>query len=178
MNRLLQEAYDRVDALYRVLEQKHMTVSTAESCTGGMIGACLTHPAGASRYYMGSIISYANEIKTALLGVPEATLRAVGAVSPETAEAMAIGAYHALGTSLTVAVTGIAGPGGESAEKPQRQKESLSRKSRGGSLTNDSYRLVDAHRQSKCILTYKKGTYYDDLGYRMRQMGCFHRLVS
>ena len=119
MNRLLQEAYDRVDALYRVLEQKHMTVSTAESCTGGMIGACLTHPAGASRYYMGSIISYANEIKTALLGVPEATLRAVGAVSPETAEAMAIGAYHALGTSLTVAVTGIAGPGGESAEKPQ-----------------------------------------------------------
>ena len=119
MNRLLQEAYERVDALYRILEQKHMTVSTAESCTGGMIGACLTHPAGASRYYMGSIVSYANEIKTALLGVPEATLRAVGAVSPETAEAMAIGAYHALGTSLTVAVTGIAGPGGESAEKPQ-----------------------------------------------------------
>ncbi|MBR2986869.1 MAG: CinA family protein [Clostridia bacterium] len=119
MTTLLEQAFEKVDALYRVLALKSLTVSTAESCTGGMIGACLTHPAGASRYYMGSIVAYDNRIKTALLGVSPDTLKTVGAVSEETAVEMAQGARKALATDLTVAVTGIAGPGGESPEKPQ-----------------------------------------------------------
>ncbi|MBQ7364942.1 MAG: CinA family protein [Clostridia bacterium] len=119
MNALLEEAYCKVDRLYGILKEKHLTVATAESCTGGMVGAILTHPPGASQYYMGSIVSYANRIKTALLGVKEETLDTVGAVSEKTAFEMANGARQALATSLAVSLTGIAGPGGESPEKPQ-----------------------------------------------------------
>lgn len=119
MNALIEHALSLVTKLYRVCEEKRLTVSTAESCTGGTVGALLTHPAGASRYYMGSIVSYANEVKKNLLGVKNGTLVSVGAVSEETCGEMAKGAYRALATSLTVSITGIAGPGGESPEKPQ-----------------------------------------------------------
>lgn len=119
MEKTLKNALSLVTRLYEILGEKQLTVSTAESCTGGTLGAMLTHPAGASRYYMGSIVSYANEIKEALLGVSRDTLKAHGAVSPETCAEMAKGAKKVLGTSLTVAITGIAGPGGESPEKPQ-----------------------------------------------------------
>ncbi|MEG1933878.1 MAG: CinA family protein [Kiritimatiellia bacterium] len=93
-------------------------LSTAESCTGGMIGAILTSVPGSSEVFEGGIISYQNHLKSALLRVPERLLECVGAVSKECAEAMASGAAEAMKTELTLAVTGIAGPGGATAQKP------------------------------------------------------------
>ena len=87
------------------------TLATAESCTGGMIGAALTAVPGSSAVYKGGIISYCNEIKHKLLGVPEDVLLSCGAVSAPVAQAMASGARYALGTDVAVSVTGLAGPG-------------------------------------------------------------------
>ena len=89
------------------------TAATAESCTGGMIGAALTAVPGASRVFKGGVISYTNEIKSRLLHVDEKLLETHGAVSAPVAEAMAKGARMALGTDLAVSVTGLAGPGGD-----------------------------------------------------------------
>ena len=86
------------------------TLATAESCTGGAIGAALTAIPGASAVYAGGIISYCNEIKHKLLGVPTSMLEAHGAVSAPVAEAMATGARTALNTDVAVSVTGLAGP--------------------------------------------------------------------
>ena len=91
---------------------------TAESCTGGLIGARVTDVAGISEVFAGGVVSYANEVKTRVLGVPEETLARVGAVSAETACAMAEGACRRLGCGAAVSVTGIAGPGGGSPAKP------------------------------------------------------------
>jgi nicotinamide-nucleotide amidase len=95
-----------------------LTLSTAESCTGGMIGTLLTDIAGSSRYYRGGAIVYANEAKERLLGVGHAELEAHGAVSAPVARAMAQGAAHALRSDYALAVTGIAGPSGGTAQKP------------------------------------------------------------
>lgn len=100
------------------LKRRRQTVCTAESCTGGLLGARLTDAAGASDYFKGSIIAYHNSIKTRLLGVPEALLTAHGAVSPQTAKAMAEGARSKLDCSYALAVTGVAGPSGGTASKP------------------------------------------------------------
>ncbi len=105
-------------ALGRALVERGMTLATAESCTGGMIGASLTDVPGASRYYMGGVVSYANSVKESLLGVRPDDLATHGAVSSEVAEAMAVGVRAALGADLAVAVTGIAGPDGGTPEKP------------------------------------------------------------
>ena len=101
-----------------MLKAAGLTVATAESCTGGGIGAAITSVAGSSEVYPGGVISYANEVKSSLLGVPEAVLSEKGAVSSETAAAMAEGARRLTAADIAVAVTGIAGPGGGSAEKP------------------------------------------------------------
>ena len=95
-----------------------LTVATAESSTGGMIGATITSVPGSSRYYLGGVVSYADTAKASLLGVPSTTLAAHGAVSAQVALAMASGARERLGASLAVAVTGIAGPAGGSEAKP------------------------------------------------------------
>ena len=94
------------------------TCGTAESCTGGGIGSAITAVPGSSAVFMGGIISYDNSVKQSVLGVSPKTLATVGAVSPETAEQMAIGACKVLKVDYAVSVTGIAGPGGGSAEKP------------------------------------------------------------
>jgi nicotinamide-nucleotide amidase len=94
------------------------TIATAESCTGGLVGGRLTAIPGSSEVVLGGIIAYANEVKAGALEVPEALLAAHGAVSEPVACAMAEGAARRLGAGLTIAVTGIAGPGGGSEEKP------------------------------------------------------------
>ena len=101
------------------LAQRHaLTIGVAESCTGGMIAAALTSVPGSSEVFMGGVVSYANEIKIALLGVDEGTLEKSGAVCEEVALQMAQGARRALNVDVAVSATGIAGPGGGSAEKP------------------------------------------------------------
>lgn len=95
-----------------------LTLATAESCTGGLVAGALTAVAGSSDVVDRGFVTYSNTAKMQMIGVPEATLAAFGAVSEETARAMAQGALAAAGTGLAVAITGVAGPGGGSPEKP------------------------------------------------------------
>ena len=98
--------------------QAGMTLATAESCTGGLIAHRLTNVSGASAYFLGSVVAYHNTVKHGLLGVSEEVLAAHGAVSEETARGMAEGVRRLVGATYGLAVTGIAGPTGGSAEKP------------------------------------------------------------
>ena len=109
---------DVADAVVAELARAGATLATAESCTGGLIARSITAIAGVSPYYPGGVVSYANEAKTALIGVSPALIAARGAVSPEVAEAMATGIRERLQADLGLSVTGIAGPEGGSAEKP------------------------------------------------------------
>ena len=93
-------------------------LATAESCTGGLIGAALTELSGSSAWYLGGIVAYSNLLKTRLLGVPQAVLATHGAVSAATAQAMAEGGRAQTGADLVLAITGIAGPTGGTPEKP------------------------------------------------------------
>ena len=104
--------------LLELCRAQGLTLSTAESCTGGMTGAAITEIPGSSEAYLGGFITYSNQAKRQLLGVAAATLEAHGAVSEPVAAQMAAGARRALGATLAVSVTGIAGPGG-SEHKPE-----------------------------------------------------------
>ena len=106
------------EKLVKILTEKKMTCATAESCTGGGVGYTITGVSGASAVFWGGVISYDNSVKRDVLGVPEEVLATKGAVSPECAAAMAEGARRLLKTDLAVSLTGIAGPGGGTAEKP------------------------------------------------------------
>ncbi len=97
---------------------RRQTLATAESCTGGLVGALLTGLPGSSAWYLGGIVAYANALKTRLLGVGPDLLGAHGAVSLETARAMAEGARAATHADFAVSLTGIAGPAGGTPEKP------------------------------------------------------------
>lgn len=99
------------------LQQKGYLLVTAESCTGGLIGAVCTEVAGSSAWFYGGVISYANEAKMQGLAVKEETLAAFGAVSEQTVREMCAGALY-LGGNVSIAVSGVAGPTGGSAEKP------------------------------------------------------------
>jgi len=100
------------------LKRGSLMLATAESCTGGLIAACMTEIAGASEVLERGFVTYSNAAKVEQLGVPAAIIAEQGAVSAEVAEAMAAGALAHSGADLAVAVTGIAGPGGGSAAKP------------------------------------------------------------
>ena len=105
-------------SLLALCRDRQLTIATAESCTGGLVAGALTEIAGSSEVVDRGFVTYSNAAKMALLGVPEAVLEAHGAVSRQTAEAMAQGALARSGVDLTVAITGVAGPGGGSADKP------------------------------------------------------------
>lgn len=105
-------------AVLAVARAKGLTIATAESCTGGLVAGALTEIAGSSDVVDRGFVTYSNAAKTAVLGVEPALIEAHGAVSEPVARAMAVGAVRVSGTSLAVAVTGVAGPGGGSAEKP------------------------------------------------------------
>ena len=114
-------ARDMVD-LPRVVQDlmlaRGRTLAVAESCTGGLLGAAITAQDGSSGYYLGGVLSYADKVKTDLLGVPADLLASVGAVSGPVAEHMAAGVRRRLGADYALSVTGIAGPGGGTDEKP------------------------------------------------------------
>jgi nicotinamide-nucleotide amidase len=99
-----------------LLRQAHATVSVAESCTGGLLGERLTAAPGSSDYFLGGFITYSNGLKVELLGVPPETIAEFGAVSAQTAEAMAVGARKRTGSTYAVAITGVAGPTGSEAK--------------------------------------------------------------
>src|SRR5690606_642059 len=94
-----------------LLRAEGLKISFAESCTGGLLGAHLTDIAGSSDYFLGTLVCYANELKTRLLGVDDGILKHHGAVSAETAAAMAQGAINVAGSDIACSVTGVAGPG-------------------------------------------------------------------
>src|SRR5687768_7241332 len=107
-----------VRALAAACEQRRLTVATAESCTGGGVAAAITDLPGVSSFFLGGIVSYANEVKEQMLGVPTDVLAEHGAVSEPTARAMAAGVRERLGTDVGISTTGIAGPDGATATKP------------------------------------------------------------
>ncbi len=114
--------HDEADTLEtvvgRLLAGRGLTLATAESCTGGLVAERVTRVAGSSAWFVGGVVSYSNELKTQLLGVPAELIEAHGAVSEAVARAMAEGGRARLGADLCLAVTGVAGPGGGSPDKP------------------------------------------------------------
>ena len=109
---------DAVAALADALRARGWRIATAESCTGGLIAAACTAIAGSSDWFERGFVTYSNDAKTGLLGVPAALIAQHGAVSAEVAQAMADGARSHAGVEMSVAVTGIAGPGGATPGKP------------------------------------------------------------
>lgn len=100
------------------LRQHHLTLAVAESCTGGLLGDALTDVSGSSDYFLGGVLAYHNRIKQQVLGVAAETLARHGAVSAPCAAEMAAGVRRLLGSDLALSVTGIAGPGGGTPDKP------------------------------------------------------------
>ena len=118
-DRLYSRTGDPLEAVVGdLLRERAATLAVAESCTGGMLGARLTATPGSSQYFAGGFITYSNALKQQMLGVPAETLERFGAVSPETAEAMAAGTRERTGTTYAVSITGVAGPDGGTEEKP------------------------------------------------------------
>ena len=116
MKEILKEHLELI--LGEELARRSLTISVAESCTGGLLGSRITDVPGSSAYFMGGIIAYSNEVKIKELQVTEDTIAEHGAVSEETAREMAINIKRLMNTDLGLAVTGIAGPDGGSQEKP------------------------------------------------------------
>ncbi len=100
------------------LEARGMTLASAESCTGGMVGMLITSLPGSSRFYRGGVVAYSDDLKRELLGVDPESIRLHGAVSAQVAMQMASGVRHVTESDIGIAITGIAGPGGGSPAKP------------------------------------------------------------
>lgn len=109
---------DLAERVGRACLARGTTIGTAESCTGGLVAHWITEVPGSSGYFLGGVVSYSNDVKRALIDVPIGVLEAHGAVSAQVAVAMAIGARGRVGADLAVAVTGVAGPDGGTADKP------------------------------------------------------------
>jgi len=110
--------FNKIKKLHKNLVKKNKTLFLAESCTGGYFAKLLTDLPGSSVYFIGSIVCYSNEIKKNVLSVPEKTLAELGAVSKQTAKKMIEGLKKISNTDFQIAITGIAGPGGWTSEKP------------------------------------------------------------
>jgi nicotinamide-nucleotide amidase len=136
---------EQATALLELCRRKKLRIATAESCTGGLIAATLTEIPGSSDVVDRGFVTYSNAAKQAMLGVPAATLDQFGAVSRETAEAMATGALANAPAELVVSVTGIAGPGGGSADKPVGLVH-FAAAARGGGLIHREHRYGDIGR--------------------------------
>jgi len=113
-----QATLNEADALLQACRERRLLIATAESCTGGLIAATLTAIAGSSDVVDRGFVTYSNAAKAELLGVPIDLINSVGAVSEEVARAMAEGAFAHSRADIVVSVTGVAGPGGGSAQKP------------------------------------------------------------
>jgi nicotinamide-nucleotide amidase len=113
-----QDGSSMEEVIARILTMNNATISAAESCTGGLLAQRLTSIAGSSSYFLGGVVCYSNELKTAWADVPAALIQSKGAVSSEVAIALADGIRRRVGSTLGVGITGIAGPGGGSEEKP------------------------------------------------------------
>lgn len=145
------EITEHAQVIIERFSARGLMVATAESCTGGLIAGCLTDIAGSSAVVDCGFVTYSNEAKMAMIGVLPATLEAHGAVSEQTAREMALGAIAASRAHLSVAVTGVAGPGGGSQEKPvglvhiaaaSRSGQVSHRKMTYGDLGRDGIRLA------------------------------------
>jgi nicotinamide-nucleotide amidase len=112
------EGEEMEEVVARALTENRATIAVAESCTGGLLAERLTNIPGSSSYFLGGVVCYSNELKSALVGVPAELIESKGAVSPEVALALADGVRKTTGATIGVGVTGIAGPGGGSPEKP------------------------------------------------------------
>lgn len=110
--------YKLCEAVVNKLKEKNLTLSSAESCTGGLIAKSITDISGCSSVFYGGVVSYDNVVKMGILGVKEDTLKKFGAVSYETAREMALGVKKACFTDIGISTTGIAGPGGAVPGKP------------------------------------------------------------
>jgi len=134
--------------LIDLLKARNKTITTVESCTGGLIAGAITAISGASEVFETGFVTYSNAAKTALVGVPEALFPLHGAVSEEVASAMAGGALITAGVDLALSVTGIAGPSGGSADKPvgmvcfglSHRGETLTRTQQFGNIGRDAVR--------------------------------------
>ena len=109
---------DTLTEVHRKLNALNLSLSTAESCTAGLLASTIVSLPGASSFYRGGVVAYHNEVKADLLKVPEETLRTHGAVSVECAREMALGACSTFKSALALSTTGIAGPGGGTEDKP------------------------------------------------------------
>jgi nicotinamide-nucleotide amidase len=156
----MEELLAQARALLDLCRAKKLTIATAESCTGGLVAATLTEIPGSSDVVERGFVTYSNAAKEAMLGVPAATLERFGAVSRETAEAMAKGALAHSPASLAVAITGIAGPGGGTPGKPvglvhfgaaARNGRLLHQESKFGDIGRTQVRLVSV-RQALSML--------------------------
>ena len=127
-------------ALLDLCRSRKLTIATAESCTGGLVAAALTEIPGSSDVIDRGFVTYSNDAKRAMLGVKASTLTHFGAVSKETAMAMAVGALEKAGVDLSVSITGIAGPGGETPGKPVGLVH-LAAASRDGRITHRECRF-------------------------------------
>lgn len=154
------EARELAQTLIKLCTEKGLTLGTVESCTGGLIGATLTAIDGSSTAFMGGLITYANDIKHRLADVPTETIETHGAVSEQTAIAMAQGGRKHLDVDLCVSVTGIAGPQGGTAEKPvglvhfavASKAGTVHEKHEFGSIGRDEIRLSTVHTALKMLI--------------------------